>query len=140
MDEPVPLPVLSVGDAPGTALVFLPGVNVDRLERVSFEVEDDVLNITCFYDEEAGQTFEYPVQVTDENRDTIQSMERLAVMNPSEVEPRKLTSDPEQISRLKNVMKEVKSLTTDPDESGNGSPDLTENGQDGIEENGNYTD
>lgn len=113
MDEPVPLPVISVDDAPGTALIMLPGVNMERLEHVRFEVDGDILHVTCIYDESNDQTFQYTVEITDDNRGTIESMERLAVMNPSDVEPTKLSSDPEQIKRLQNVMKEVKSLTDD---------------------------
>lgn len=128
MDDPVPLPVISVEDAPGTALVMLPGVNMEDLEHVSFEVGEDVLHITCFYDEDGDQRFEYDVEITDENRGTIESMERLAVMNPSDVEPRKLTSDPEQVKRLRNVMKEVKSITGESGENEGQDGEFATNG------------
>lgn len=130
MDDPVPLPVISVEDAPGTALIMLPGVNMDDLEHVSFETADGVLEVTCFYDQDGDQFFEYDVEITDSNRETIESMERLAVMNPSDVEPRKLTSDPEKIKELEEVMQEVKTLTEDDSESGEG--DFTENGQNEV--------
>lgn len=130
MDDPVPLPVISVEDAPGTALIMLPGVNMDDLEHVSFETDDGVLEVTCFYDQDGDQFFEYDVEITDSNRETIESMERLAVMNPSDVEPRKLTSDPEKIKELEEVMQEVKTLTEDDSESGEG--DFTENGQNEV--------
>ncbi|MFB6346309.1 MAG: hypothetical protein ABEK50_11130 [bacterium] len=132
MEDPVPLPVISVDDAPGTALVMLPGVSMERLEQVSFEVDDNILHITCIYDEEQDQTFQYDVEITEENRETIESMERLAVMNPSDVEPRKLTSDPEQIKRLRSVMEDVKSLTEETDE-GEQQNGLLENGQGEVE-------
>lgn len=131
MDDPVPLPVISVEDAPGTALIMLPGVNMDDLEHVSFDVDDGVLHVTCYYDESEEQYFEYDVEITDSNRETIESMERLAVMNPSDVEPRKLTSDPKKIKELEEVMEEVKTLTED-DEAESGDGAFSENGHDEV--------
>lgn len=136
MDEPVALPVISVEDAPGTALIMLPGVNMDRLEKVSFEINGEVLCVTCKYEED--QTFGYNIQITEDNRETIESMKHLAVMNPSEVEPRKLTSDPEKIKRLRRVKKDVKSMSDQIDPEGLNSKDnnlqtgTLENGENGV--------
>lgn len=107
--EPIPLPVIPVEDAENTALAILPSVSLDHLKTVSFEVEDDCLNITCRYAEghDEDETL-YPVKITDSNRDLIESMEKLAVMDSDQVEPDALTAHPKERDKLNRLLAEVR--------------------------------
>jgi hypothetical protein len=106
--EPIPLPVIPVGDVDNTALAILPDVQVDKLETVSFELEDDCLRITCRYPEghEKDRTI-YPVKITESNRDVVQSMEKIAVMDPDQIDPQDLTDHPEELDKLHRLMEEI---------------------------------
>ncbi len=106
--EPIPLPVIPVGDVDSTALAILPDVEVDELETVSFEREGDCLRITCQYPETHDKEQSvYPVEITDSNRDVIQSMNKIAVMNPDQIDPKDLTDHPEEQDKLHRLMEEI---------------------------------
>lgn len=107
--EPIPLPVIPVEDADNTALAILPNVDLENLDTVSFEVDGDCLSITCFYgeDHEDEETL-YPVKITDSNRDLIESMEKLAVMDSDQVEPDALTAHPKERDKLNRLLAEVR--------------------------------
>lgn len=106
--EPIPLPVIPVGDVDNTALAILPDVQVDELETVSFELEDDCLRVTCRYPEEheKDRTI-YPVEITDSNRGIIESMDKIAVMDPDQIDPEDLTDHPEEQDKLHQLMEEI---------------------------------
>lgn len=113
--EPIPLPVIPVADAENTGLVFLPHVAIDHLETVSFKVQDDVLRVRCYYSEEHDEDERlFPIKITESNRDLIESMTKIVIMNPEEVDPEKLTSHPKERDKLNRLRAQIKST---PDSS-----------------------
>ncbi len=108
--KPLPIPIIPVGDLENTALVILPDLDMDKLETVSFDVHEKVLQVTCRFDEtHEEKSREYPVKITQSNRRTVESMEKIAVMDAEQVKPDKLTSHPEERKKLENLMTEIKS-------------------------------
>jgi hypothetical protein len=108
--EPIPIPVIPVGDMDNTALVILPDLNMEALDTVSFEIEDEVLMVTCRFDESHDDSLrEYPVEITDSNRPTVESMDKIAVMDAEQVDPETLASHPDEQEKLEDLMEAITS-------------------------------
>jgi len=105
--ETLNLPLFPVGEEQGEFLVFLPGVQTEELEELAYEVDDeeDKFHIHCIYGEEDGQPVgnTYVLEVNDVHRDQLQRLEKLAVLNPSDMEPEELTEDPEAQEELQSL-------------------------------------
>lgn len=113
--EPIPLPVIPVGDMANTGLVILPDLEMEFLETVSFDVSDGVLRVTCRYDASYDEDERvYPVEVTDSNREIIESMDKIAVLDTDQLEPEKLASHPEEREKLEDLMDTIKSAEYTP--------------------------
>lgn len=101
------LPLFPVGQDEGEFLVFLPGVETEELEELAYEVDedDDEFYVHCIYGEEDGEPIgnTYVLEINDVNRDQIEQLEKLAVLNPSDMDPEELTEDPEAQEELQSL-------------------------------------
>lgn len=112
------LPLFPVGDRDnGEYLVFLPGVETEEIEELAYETDEDMeeMRIHCIYGEEDGEPVgqTYSIEINDVNRDQVEDLEQLAVLNPSDMEPEELTEDPEGQDELARLFEHLKEIEED---------------------------
>lgn len=89
--EPLNLPLLPTADD-AMAIILLPGLKRSELKKWDYEINDEenVLEIHCYYggftEEGELDAVRYPVQLNEEKRKRVESLERLFPMNPLEVD------------------------------------------------------
>jgi len=112
------VPLFPVGeDGTGEYLIFLPGVETDEIEELAYEVDQDggELRVHCIYGEEDGEPVgqTYSVEINEVNRDQIENLEKLAVLNPDDMDPAELTDDPEGQDELETLFEHLEEIESD---------------------------
>jgi len=112
--ETLNVPLFPVGQDEGEYLVFLPGVETERIDELAYDVDSDknVLDIHCVYGEENGEPVgqTYTIEINEVNRDQIENLQRLAVLNPNDMEPSELTDDPEAQDELETLFEHLRGV------------------------------
>jgi hypothetical protein len=113
------LPLIPIGtEGSGEFMIFLPAVETDELEEVTFTIdeEEDLIRIACIYGEDedgnpVGQT--YPIAITEMNRQHLDSVEKLIVLHPSDQDVEELTDDPQIQDDLRDLFDYIDQLEDD---------------------------
>lgn len=112
--EALNLPLFPVGESDGEYLVFLPGVETEEIEELAFNVDNDqeVFHVHCVYGEQDGEPVgqTYKIEINEVNRDQIDNLERLAVLNPNDMDPSDLTDDPEAQDELETLFEHLRTV------------------------------
>lgn len=109
------IPLLPIDEEPGQYVIFLPGVRTEELEDITYEVdeEEEMLRIYCVYgtDEEGIPTGDmFPINLGESNREHLENMEKLAVLNPRDHDPEELARDPDDRKQLQNLFEALLAL------------------------------
>lgn len=109
------IPLLPIDEEPGQYVIFLPGVRTDELQDITYEVdeEDEMLRIYCVYgtDDQGIPTGDmFPINLGESNRNHLEKMSKLAVMNPRDHDPEDLATHPEDKKQLQALFEALLAL------------------------------
>jgi len=96
-------------------VIFLPGVRTDDVETLTYEVDEDEQQFRIYLvyerDEEGRPVGEmYPISLTDTKQRQLEKMQSLAVVNPRDQDPERLSEDPEVRRELRELFDRLEDL------------------------------
>ena len=114
-DLALDIPLFPLDEDEHSYIVFLPGVRMDDLEDVTYNIdaENQLFEVYCVYeytDENEPVGDMYPLDLNERRRDQIEHMDNLMVLDPRRYDPEDLADDSQSRDVFEQLFERLREL------------------------------